>query len=675
MYANLKTLQSSYLDPSSEAQKSFDVAVGDIINIIVSFDTGWTKRGNGRSYDSLNGYSTIIGFLSGKVIDYTTRNRKCRTCDAGNNVKHDCRKNFQGSAKAIEADAGVELINHSHVLKEAGLQVRCIIGDEDSSMISAVRQDNPNIKYHKLADTNHLVKNFNNELYKLRNSHKQLNRKGVISHIKKCFSYAVRQNKGQSKTLANELRKIPNHLYGLHENCSSWCKTKSKHTVLLTDNDLFTKLVNFFDKYAANSHKFSISASSQINEAFNNIVAHKAKKNECLSTSAASDFRIADSVCTLNDGEKCIINYKKALELPVGEITSKYVKTSQKKRLSRKERSKLVSNKKRRLKLKQERENLRKKKEISEGLTYASNCNFETEINLTKKTCNSITNSDKIVYFDLESTGFDADADIVQISAKCNRKIFNVYIYPEKEITHGASKVTGFTKINNELYLRDKPIKTLTITEALLSFEQFLYLCTKSKKVVLVAHNVSFDRRLFLHQIRKHGVVQNFQMISGFADTLLMFKKLLNERKGPAKFKLENLATDFLKLEEGIIFHDAICDVIILEKLVNFFNFKNNLFQFSKTFHESCIEIETSCKIKANMIFLNELNGVISIEMQKRLAKHNVTYESLLQLYKNEEDNGIFQFCTKKDENDKVTITANKRVINKLIDHLKTTNL
>jgi len=39
----------------------FDKNLGEIINIIVSYDTGWSKRGNGRSYDSLNGYSTIIG--------------------------------------------------------------------------------------------------------------------------------------------------------------------------------------------------------------------------------------------------------------------------------------------------------------------------------------------------------------------------------------------------------------------------------------------------------------------------------------------------------------------------------------------------------------------------------------------------------------------------------------
>lgn len=160
---------------------AFDQAIGEVVNIIVGFDTGWSKRGNGRSYDSLNSYSTIIGFLSGKVLDYATKNRKCMKCDLGHKKEnHDCRMNFQGSAKAMEADAGVELINHSNILKEVGLQVRVIIGDEDNSMIAAVRNDNPDVNFHKLADKNHLTKNFSNELYKMRNKYKQLNRKELF---------------------------------------------------------------------------------------------------------------------------------------------------------------------------------------------------------------------------------------------------------------------------------------------------------------------------------------------------------------------------------------------------------------------------------------------------------------------------------------------------------------
>ena len=50
-------------------------------------------------------------------------------------------------------------------------------------------------------------------------------------------------------------------------------------------------------------------------------------------------------------------------------------------------------------------------------------------------------------------------------------------------------------------------------------------------------------------------MVTKFQLISGFADTLSMFKKLSVDRKGPTKFKLETLATDFFKLEEIQKFH------------------------------------------------------------------------------------------------------------------------
>lgn len=240
LYPHLTSLKSSLKSSvqenidecRKEEDKSFDAALGEIINILVFFDTGWSKRGNDKNYDSLNGYSTIIGFLSGKILDYATRNRKCYQCDSGHpKTSHDCRLNFVGSAKAMEADAGVQLINHSKILQEAGVKV--VIGDEDSSMIAAVRKDNPEIKIHKLADKNHLQKNMSNELYKLSNTHKQLCRKGVIAHIKKCFCYAVSQNKGQSKTLAEALKSIPHHLFGNHENCGKWCTPNSKHNSTL----------------------------------------------------------------------------------------------------------------------------------------------------------------------------------------------------------------------------------------------------------------------------------------------------------------------------------------------------------------------------------------------------------------------------------------------------------
>ena len=80
---------------------------------------GWSKRGNGRSYDSLNGYAAIIGFMSKKVLDFATKNRKCYKCDKGHSkTDHNCRLNYEGSAKSMESNAGAELINRSKILQE-----------------------------------------------------------------------------------------------------------------------------------------------------------------------------------------------------------------------------------------------------------------------------------------------------------------------------------------------------------------------------------------------------------------------------------------------------------------------------------------------------------------------------------------------------------------------------
>lgn len=78
--------------------EKFDARVLDVINIIVSYDMGWSRRSHGIAYDSLNGYGAIIGLLSGKVLDYRTLNHKCRMCDNGHDPQdHDCHKNYTSS--------------------------------------------------------------------------------------------------------------------------------------------------------------------------------------------------------------------------------------------------------------------------------------------------------------------------------------------------------------------------------------------------------------------------------------------------------------------------------------------------------------------------------------------------------------------------------------------------
>ncbi|KAK0167759.1 hypothetical protein PV327_001623 [Microctonus hyperodae] len=125
---NINSKNSNNENLSSEAIAKFDSAVAQVFNIIISYDMGCSKRGNGKSYNSLNGYGSIIGFLSGKILDYGVRNRRCKFCDTGHPLEdHDCHKNHDGSAKSMEASVGMQLINRSEILEEAGLRVRVLV--------------------------------------------------------------------------------------------------------------------------------------------------------------------------------------------------------------------------------------------------------------------------------------------------------------------------------------------------------------------------------------------------------------------------------------------------------------------------------------------------------------------------------------------------------------------
>ena len=50
------------------------------IGITVSYDMGWNGRSTGRVYDSLSGHGYFIGCLSGCVIAYGLKSKKCSKC-------------------------------------------------------------------------------------------------------------------------------------------------------------------------------------------------------------------------------------------------------------------------------------------------------------------------------------------------------------------------------------------------------------------------------------------------------------------------------------------------------------------------------------------------------------------------------------------------------------------
>lgn len=205
-----------------------------------------------------------------------------------------------------------------------------------------------------------------------------------------------------------------------------------------------------FKKYANNAFKFSIAASSQVNESVNNMISRKAPKNICLSKSAACDFRVASAICCKNDGEISLLDIKKKITLSPGIHTQRHAERVDKLRKKKSEKIRTKAQKVCRQLLAREREKLRKSNEKS-GVRYESNYGINSTVPIDFQMANNnyiVPQDCKVIYSNLETSGFHTSAEILQIAAKCKEKFFNIYVNPTQMISEVATKVTGLSFIS-----------------------------------------------------------------------------------------------------------------------------------------------------------------------------------------------------------------------------------
>ena len=60
-----------------------------------------------------------MGPLTGRVLDYITKNKRCASCDKSNG-EHNCRENHTGSSKAMEGEGAVTLFK----MRKANLNLK-----------------------------------------------------------------------------------------------------------------------------------------------------------------------------------------------------------------------------------------------------------------------------------------------------------------------------------------------------------------------------------------------------------------------------------------------------------------------------------------------------------------------------------------------------------------------
>ncbi|KAG7521845.1 DNA polymerase III PolC-type-like [Solea senegalensis] len=168
-----------------------------------------------------------------------------------------------------------------------------------------------------------------------------------------------------------------------------------------------------------------------------------------------------------------------------------------------------------------------------------------------------------IVFFDLETTGLNTHmCDIIQLSAVCGDQVFNVYVLPDSEISVGASKITGFTVTDDNLFCRGIPLVTTPLVEALTSFIEFLrsFHCP----VLLAAHNAKwFDVPVLTRVLTKCSLLQEFKgVVPEYVDTLVLSRSLYPEL---GYYNQTHLVRFFLGKNYNS--HNAVEDAKALEEL------------------------------------------------------------------------------------------------------------
>ena len=271
---------------------------------------------------------------TGKVLGYRCYNRKCQQCDVDFKLNqktfYDCRLTWHGTAKAMEAQGAVDLATDPK-LKTKNVQLGVLIADNDSSSIAAVHNAVTTHTVLKQSDMNHTTKGVSKKLYEIAKSRSQ-NPDDEMSHdfinyLKKYFTSAVKQNRGDLEKIKNAITNIPKHVFNDHQHCGAWCKAgKENYSRSYDVNNpiLLESLTNLFDDLSESAANFVMAGSSQANESLNNTMCSKYSKRMCFSKSASSDRRYACTVNQKNLGEKYIINVLDELNITWNEDLEKY---------------------------------------------------------------------------------------------------------------------------------------------------------------------------------------------------------------------------------------------------------------------------------------------------------------------------------------------------------------
>jgi hypothetical protein len=241
---------------------------GEIVDVAVSFDGTWAKRG----FTSQTGVTFVISIDTGEVLDYHVLSKSCQKCALKQSkcstdeefeewqLEHlasgECDMNFEGSSPAMESEGDVVIWKRSIALHK--MRYRWMVSDGDSKAFSSIEHVYDDCVVEKLDCVGHVQKRMGKRLLNLKattkgklSDGKTIGGRGrltetKIKQIQKYYGLAIRQNTINESNpterevemavykMKNNIIAILHHITDLndpdkqHRFCprgeSSWCK-------------------------------------------------------------------------------------------------------------------------------------------------------------------------------------------------------------------------------------------------------------------------------------------------------------------------------------------------------------------------------------------------------------------------------------------------------------------
>jgi len=134
-----------------------------------------------------------------------------------------------------------------------------------------------------------------------------------------------------------------------------------------------------------------------------------------------------------------------------------------------------------------------------------------------------------VVFFDLETTGFDRPIRPIQIGAvdSWGENCFNEFVWPRRHVHPKATLTNNMYTKKGSLYRYNEEMSCLDLEDALCAFMEWL--TELGGNVVLVAHKcLDYDAKVLLRNLEEFHIPYS-DVILGFSDSLLASRQLYTE--------------------------------------------------------------------------------------------------------------------------------------------------